>query len=415
MLTALGALLFLYATAGQGRQEPSVAMQCGSVPSGFLSQVISQLPDVTTLGCSGRDVILTWPVTGESTQLILDVDGLPVMEEHEFYGLASYYNSVRVTVVDKDGVMVVIRDGDELTIGDDQTIAFIGRLETLLLRAPGTVVGRNLVNDPSQLSVMWPAGIPGQLELIKTDKDNLHDIDPVLSGLRYSHLWDWLAGLSRGVEWSLEKITQLTGVGWGWTIVIFSVLLKVLLLPVSLVTVHFQRQVSQFQAILGPQLADIKSKYDGEEAHEKIMAAHKSLGITPFYSLKPMLGAFIQVPVLVAVFNALGEMPQLAGVGFLWIDDIAYPDAIGTFSTAIPMFGDRLSLLPILMTLVTVFSTLIFQNRHAPETEVRRQKRNLYFMAAAFFVLFYPFPAAMVLYWTLANILQTIQQQLVRI
>ncbi len=79
------------------------------------------------------------------------------------------------------------------------------------------------------------------------------------------------------------------------------------------------------------------------------------------------------------------------------------------------LFGDTISLLPFIMTVVTLYSTVIFQNRHAPEAEITRQKRNLYLMAVAFFVLFYPFPAAMVLYWVLANLLQTIQQQIVRI
>jgi len=68
-------------------------------------------------------------------------------------------------------------------------------------------------------------------------------------------------------------------------------------------------------------------------------------------------------------------------------------------------------LLPLLMTLVTIVSALLFQDRHAPAEELKRQKRNLYLMALAFFVLFYPFPAAMVLYWTLSNALQIVQQQ----
>jgi membrane protein insertase Oxa1/YidC/SpoIIIJ len=47
--------------------------------------------------------------------------------------------------------------------------------------------------------------------------------------------------------------------------------------------------------------------------------------------------------------------------------------------------------------------------------ELKRQKRNLYLMAAAFLVFFYPFPAVMVMYWMLANILQTIQQKVIKI
>ena len=158
-----------------------------------------------------------------------------------------------------------------------------------------------------------------------------------------------------------------------------------------------------------------KANYDGEEAHNHLMGAYKELGVSPFYTLKPMLGSFIQIPILIATFNALGEMPQFVGQSFLWIKDLAHPDAIMQFSFTIPMFGNSLNLLPFLMTIITIYSTIIFQNKHAPELEVKRQKRNLYFMAFAFFVLFYPFPAVMVMYWTLSNILYIIQQRYVKI
>ena len=79
------------------------------------------------------------------------------------------------------------------------------------------------------------------------------------------------------------------------------------------------------------------------------------------------------------------------------------------------MFGDTINLLQFIMMTVVIYSTIFFQNSHISEAGVRRQKRNLYFMAAAFFILFYPFPAVMVLYWVLANILQTIQQLFIKI
>jgi membrane protein insertase Oxa1/YidC/SpoIIIJ len=78
------------------------------------------------------------------------------------------------------------------------------------------------------------------------------------------------------------------------------------------------------------------------------------------------------------------------------------------------MLGSTVSLLPFAMTAITIFSTLIFKNRHALPAELRAQKRNLYLMATGFLILFYPFPAGMVLFWTLANVLQTAQQQLVK-
>jgi len=185
--------------------------------------------------------------------------------------------------------------------------------------------------------------------------------------------------------------------------------------PKGVMTVRFQRRASKVQTLLEPQLASIKTNYDGEEAHNRLIAAHKEAGVSPFFTLKPVLGSLVQVPILVAVFNALGEMPQLDAHSFLWIESLAYPDTLGHLSFGVPMFGDTISLLPFIMTAVTLCSTIIYRNRHSTKLAIKRQKRNLYLMAAGFFILFYPFPSAMVLYWALANILQTIQQQIIKI
>lgn len=105
-----------------------------------------------------------------------------------------------------------------------------------------------------------------------------------------------------------------------------------------------------------------------------------------------MLGTFIQIPILIAVFNALGKMSQLDMQSFFWIGNLAYPDAISSLPLVIPTLGSTLNLLPLVMTAVTVFSTITFENSHASHAELKKQKRNLYLMAAAFFFLFYPFP-----------------------
>ena len=179
--------------------------------------------------------------------------------------------------------------------------------------------------------------------------------------------------------------------------------------------VQFQRKVSQLQTLLSPKLAEIRANYGGEEAYNKLMAAHKKLDISPFLTLKPMLSSFIQISILIATFNALCKMYQIDGASFLWINNLALPDTIYHFQFNIPIFGNSISFLPILITVITIYSTIVFQNQHALQVEVKRQKRNLYITAIAFVVLFYRFPAAMVLYWTLANTQQTIQQQLIKI
>lgn len=334
-----------------------------------------------------------------------------IKDPHTFYGLASYYNNVEYFVL-SDGTLMPITENDSILLEDGQWLAAVGRFSVLLMKAPGTSL--NIQNRKLSFADINDIEL-STVDLRLLSKRNLLTSSSEFSPLRYSHLWAPLAWAAKAVEASLNSIHSTLQISWGWTLVAFAILLKILLLPVGIMTVRFQRRVSQVQAKLAPVLANIKTKFEGEEAHNHLMAAHAKLGVSPFYTLKPIIGSFIQIPILIAVFNALGEMQQFSGQSFLWINDLAYPDAIINFQIIFPLFGDALNLLPFIMTIVAIFATILFQNRHAPLAEIKRQKRNLYIMAGAFFLLFYPFPAVMVLYWTLANIIQTIQQNVVKI
>ena len=334
-----------------------------------------------------------------------------VQEKNIFYGLASYYNNVDYFIVDEDSLRQLY-EGEDFQINRLQWLAVVGRFRVLLVKANGLSLkldmGKLVINNPQILN------LSNTIVSVVT-KAELPLVSPELGQVRYNHLWGALAWIAEAVELSLVTINKYFTSNWGLTIIIFSLLLKLILMPVSFMTVNFQRKVSQVQAILAPRLVEIKAIHDGEEAHNLLMAAHKRLGVTPFYTLKPMLGSFIQIPIMISVFNVLGEMSQLDGQSFLWIDNLAYPDAFDYVLFNIPMFGNTISFLPFLMAMVAIYSTVIFQNRHAPKEEVQRQKRNLYLMSIAFFILFYPFPAAMIFYWTFANIIHTFQQQIIRI
>jgi YidC/Oxa1 family membrane protein insertase len=334
-----------------------------------------------------------------------------VQENYAFFGMSVYFNNLDYYLIDTEQIRR-IEEAEIITLQAQQWLAVVGRFRVMLIQAD------SLIFSVNNQSLKWqnPAVLAqDQSQLMLVAKNELSAISPELNQIRYAHLWWPLAGLSRAVEAALVFIQQYLVSNWGWTIVLFSVLVRLLLLPVGILTTRSQRKVSQVQALLAPRLLEIKANFDGETAHNKIMAAHKDLGVSPFYTLKPMLATMIQLPILIAVFNALGVMSQFEGQSFLWITDLAYPDTIGNLSSAIPMLGSSISLLPVVMTIVTLLSTISFQNSHAPELELQRQKRNLYLMAAAFFILFYPFPAAMVLYWTAANILTGLQQYAIKI
>jgi YidC/Oxa1 family membrane protein insertase len=331
-----------------------------------------------------------------------------VVDSHTFYGLASFYNTVAFYKVSADS-LEVLEPEQRAVLAKGEWFAAVGRFSVMILGTPGIIL------DIGDQTFRVSSDAPLQLNAKVVRKDALTDVASELDQLRYCHLWWPIAQIARAVEWSLLRVRALTGFDWGMTIVLFTLLLKILLVPLGYITVRLQRQVSHYQSQLAPILIEIKQKYDGENAHKRIMAAHKELGISTFFVLKPMLAMFVQIPIWIAVFNALGEMPQLENVSFLWIESLAYPDTIAVLPIALPLLGDSVSLLPLLMTAVTIVSALLIQDRLAPKDELKRQKRNAYLMALVFFVLFYPFPAAMVFYWTFSNALQIVQQRVIKV
>lgn len=332
-----------------------------------------------------------------------------VKDQYRFFGLAGFYGSANIMVLGESGTTFTpVTEGANAA---GSWLAVTGRFNVLGIRAPGAI----LTVSEDRILLEWPPGKNFDIRFLFGEKETVAENESVFESTRYSHLWGWLAAMSRWVEEALEAIHRAFQVSWGWSVFVLAVALKILLLPVAFLTVRLQREVSNYQRKLEPQLRDIKAQYDGEQAHGRIMQAHKELGITPFFTLRPMFGLLIQVPVLIAVFNALGEMPQMINAGFLWIDSLAYPDSVATIPFAIPLLGDTINVLPVLMTMVTLLSTITFTNPLAPNHVVKTQKSQLYVMAAAFFVLFYSFPAAMVWYWTATNGLQLIQQRILKI
>tara|TARA_B100001248_G_C27365954_1_gene449023 strand:- start:1052 stop:1603 length:552 start_codon:yes stop_codon:yes gene_type:complete len=178
--------------------------------------------------------------------------------------------------------------------------------------------------------------------------------------------------------------------------------------------IKFQHKVDKVKMELMPKLKQIKANYDGENAHNRIIAAYKELGVSPFFELKPMFGLIIQIPILIAIFNALGVMSQFQGISFLWIKDLSYPDTIIDLPFSIYLLGDGINLFPFIMAIISVYSGVIFQNKYILHQELKKKKRRLYFTAFAFFILFYPFPAVIVMYWTLSNILELIQKRYIK-
>jgi YidC/Oxa1 family membrane protein insertase len=177
---------------------------------------------------------------------------------------------------------------------------------------------------------------------------------------------------------------------------------------------RLQEQVNATQARLQPGLDAINAAHRGEERTRRTLALYREQRVHPLYTLKSLAGFLIQIPVFIAVFDMLAEDVDLYRVPFLWIRDLSHPDAIATLPACVPFFGCELNLLPFLMSGVSLATTLRFRSPVLTPVLVRKQRRNLAAMTGLFFLLFYTFPAGMVLYWTSTNAFQLVSQELTR-
>ena len=130
---------------------------------------------------------------------------------------------------------------------------------------------------------------------------------------------------------------------------------------------------------------------------------YREAKVNPMSSCLPML---IQIPVFIALFNVLRSAVELRYAGFLWISDLSEPEAL--FADWFPFGG--LNILPILMA-----ATMALQSALTPSTgDKNQQKMMMVFMPVMMLFMFYSFPAALSLYWTLSQVLSIWQMWLIR-
>jgi membrane protein insertase Oxa1/YidC/SpoIIIJ len=113
----------------------------------------------------------------------------------------------------------------------------------------------------------------------------------------------------------------------------------------------------------------------------------------------------VVIPVFIGAFDMLAENIHLLGTGFLWIGDLSRPDALLQLPFTIPFFGAEFNILPFLMTGLSVWASVLHRPLALNPDARRQQVRNMLLLALAFFILFYTFPAGMVLYWATNNLI----------
>jgi len=225
---------------------------------------------------------------------------------------------------------------------------------------------------------------------------------PELGAIMYAALWAPFRWICFGLYYLLEAIHLLVP-WWPLAIIILSVSVTFLMWPLSRIADRLQQEVQATEARLAPRIAAIKSEWRGEEQAERILELYRSENVHPLYSLKSMAGIAVVIPVFIGAFDMLAENIWLAGESFLWVADLSRPDSVAALPFNIPFFGDELNVLPFLMTALSVCASYLHQVDPNQPSHTSPQLKRLFLLAFAFLLLFYTFPAGMVLYWTTNN------------
>ena len=190
---------------------------------------------------------------------------------------------------------------------------------------------------------------------------------------------------------------------YGIVIIIFSILIKVVLYPLTKKSYSSMKDMQKIQ----PLMAEIREKYKDEpqRINSETMKLYKEHGVNPVGGCLPMI---LQMPLLIALFIVFRSTIQLRGAMFIpgWITDLSQPDTIFTLSFSLPMYGNEFNILPILMAL-----TMIFQSKMTMQDP--KQKMMVYIMPIFMLLIFNRFPSGLNLYYTLFNLFTIVQQKFI--
>jgi YidC/Oxa1 family membrane protein insertase len=211
-------------------------------------------------------------------------------------------------------------------------------------------------------------------------------LDTIAPGLELAVDYGWLTVLAKPIFWLMEAIYGLVG-NWGWAIIILTILIKLAFYKLSEASYKSMAHMRQ----VAPRLKALKDRYgdDKERLNQAMMELYKKEKINPLGGCLPIL---VQIPVFIALYWVLLESVELRHAPFmLWIDNLTAPD---------PWF-----VLPVIMGV----SMFVQQKLNPPPPDPMQEK---IFMALPFvFTVFFAFfPAGLVLYWTVNQLLSIAQQ-----
>ena len=263
-------------------------------------------------------------------------------------------------------------------------------------QAFGGVIARDAAGEfTTDLTATLPAGSggafdfriylgPQQYERLAALGDGLQDVNPY----GWRPLRPIIRPLGHAITWALVSMHRTLGLGYGWVLILFGVLIRIILWPLNARAMRTQMKNMALQ----PRLQEIQQKYknDPEKLQREMLRLYREEGFSPFGGCLPML---IPFPVLITLFFVFQNTIEFRGVEFLWLPDLSRPDPY--------------HILPLLLG----GSMFLMQRISAKATPPNPQmKMMMYFMPAFMTFIFLNFASGLNLYYTAQNLASIPQQ-----
>ena len=198
--------------------------------------------------------------------------------------------------------------------------------------------------------------------------------------------YGWFTVLAKPLFWLLDNLNKVLG-NWGWSIVALVVLLKIAFYWLN---ASAYRSMAKMKAV-GPRVADLRERYKDKPQlmQQEMMRIYREEKVNPLGGCLPIV---VQMPFFIALYWVLLSSVEMRNAPWIgWITDLSAKD---------PWF-----ILPVLMTASSLFQVWL---NPAPADPM--QAKMMWMMPLAFGVMFFFFPAGLVLYWLTNNILSIAQQ-----
>jgi YidC/Oxa1 family membrane protein insertase len=215
----------------------------------------------------------------------------------------------------------------------------------------------------------------------ETDK-----LEKVAPGLELVVDYGWLHVIAKPLFVLLKWLHSLVG-NWGWSIILLTVLIKLVFYPLN---AKAGRSMAQMK-VLAPKMEKLKKMYgdDRQKLNVAMMELYRTEKINPLGGCLPIL---VQIPVFIALYWVLLASIELRHAPWLgWIQDLSAPD---------PYF-----ILPVIYAI-----SMLVQTKLNPQPADPVQARVMLIMPVVFSVFFLFFPSGLVLYWVVQNLLTILQQ-----